>query len=92
MQTVSGKLYTGISTDVNRRFQQHRQMSASTPSQMTPVLAGKRGAKGAKFFRTDPAQSVVYREVCAGRSEALKREAQIKKLSRQQKCVLAGIN
>ncbi|WP_339668854.1 GIY-YIG nuclease family protein [Dasania marina] len=75
VQTQSGKLYTGITTDVARRFKEHR---------------GEAGAnKGAKFFRSDAALKVVYQEPCENRSVASKREAAIKKLSRQQKLVLS---
>ncbi len=76
VQTQTGKLYTGITTDIERRFSEHCHSG---------------GVKQAKFFRTDPARSVVYRESAENRSEASKREAAIKKLSRQQKCKLAGL-
>ena len=69
IKTASGKLYTGITTDIERRFAEHRDCPR----------------RGAKFFRTDPAQQVVYREVQADRSSASKREAAIKKMTRLQK-------
>ncbi len=68
----SGKLYTGISTDVARRYQEHCEG----------------GAKGARFFRGDPPQALVYTECAADRAEASKREAAIKKLSRSEKLTL----
>lgn len=61
-------LYTGITTDIERRFSEHCGQS-----------------KGAKFFRGRSPRKVVYSEVHADRSSALKREAQIKKLSRLEK-------
>ncbi|MDH3695125.1 MAG: GIY-YIG nuclease family protein, partial [Gammaproteobacteria bacterium] len=64
--------YTGISTDAERRFQEHR----------------KSGVKAAKYFRTGPPRKIVYRESCANRSEATKRETQIKALSRVEKTAL----
>lgn len=74
IKTQSGKLYTGISTDVARRFKEHR---------------GELGAnKGAKFFRSDAALKVVYQEACVDRSTASKREAEIKKMQRYQKLQL----
>ncbi|MEE8056235.1 MAG: GIY-YIG nuclease family protein [Pseudomonadales bacterium] len=73
VQTRSGKFYTGISTDIERRFSEH---------------CNPENAKRAKFFRSDPAQSIVYCEAVKNRSEASKREAAIKKLSRQKKCDL----
>ncbi|MGK0498556.1 MAG: putative endonuclease [Oceanicoccus sp.] len=75
VETVKGKLYTGISTDVERRFQEHQSDRA----------------KQAKFFRSDAAKAVVYRECCQDRSAASRREAAIKKLSRQQKCALITV-
>lgn len=69
VETASGKLYTGISTDVDRRFAEHQNNKV----------------RGAKFFRSDTAVAIVYREPCANRSEASKREAAIKKLRRSAK-------
>jgi putative endonuclease len=68
IQTKSGKLYTGITLDLEKRFNEH--------------LHTKRGAK---FFRTDRPKEIVFTENLPDRSSALKREAQIKKMSRAQK-------
>lgn len=65
-----GSLYTGISDDVEKRFQVH--------------LSGK----GSKYLRTHKPLRVVYQEKVETRSDALKREAEIKKLSRKQKLEL----
>jgi putative endonuclease len=46
------------------------------------------GKKGAKFFRSDPPATLVYRELCPNRSEASKREAAIKQLTRKEKLAL----
>lgn len=67
--TEKNRLYTGIATDVERRFVEH----LCDPS------------KGAKFFRSDRPVVIVYCEECIDRSEASKREAMIKKLSREKK-------
>ena len=74
--TESGRLYTGISTDIERRFAEHCDLKS---------------AKGAKFFRTEKPIKIVYREQQPNRSEASKREASIKKLSRRAKCELVGL-
>ena len=60
-------LYTGITNDLTRRFQQHNAGTASryTRSRLPVVL--------------------VYQEVQASRSLALKRELAIKRLSRNEK-------
>lgn len=63
-------LYTGISTDVERRFAQHAS------------------GEGAKHFRAREPRAVVYIESGHTRSTASKREAEIKKLSREEKCGL----
>ncbi|QEY59258.1 GIY-YIG nuclease family protein [Pseudomonas sp. C27(2019)] len=41
--------------------------------------------KGARFFATSPARALVYVEVCADKSTALRRELAIKRLSKQAK-------
>ncbi len=71
IQSEKGKLYTGITTDVQRRFEQHQT-----------------GKGGAKYFRTDPPVQIVHIEEVQNRSEASKREAAIKKMSRHQKDLL----
>jgi len=71
IETESGKLYTGITNDLERRFSEHR--------------AGK---KGARYFRLSKPQKIVYQERCASRSEASKRESEIKKMRRYEKLSL----
>lgn len=69
IRSKSGKLYTGITTDIERRFEEHKNNKK----------------KGAKFFRSDPAKEIVYTESFKNRSEASKKEAEIKKLTRKEK-------
>ena len=64
-------LYTGITTDLERRLEQH-----------------KTGKGGAKYFRGRQACDFVYTESGHNRSSASTREAQIKKMTRQQKNLL----
>lgn len=71
IEADNGKLYTGITTDLDRRFEQHRNQSG-----------------GARFFHTSPARKLVYQETHPDRSSASKREAAIKKLTRQAKLAL----
>ncbi|NRB70513.1 MAG: GIY-YIG nuclease family protein [Xanthomonadales bacterium] len=68
-----GSLYTGVSTDVERRFAEH--------------LTGKRGAR---YFQGRRPEAIVYRESGHDRSSALRREAAIKALRREQKLALIG--
>lgn len=41
--------------------------------------------RGARFFRSSPAQALVYLENCADKGSALRREIAIKRLTRPQK-------
>ena len=54
-------------------------------------LEAHRSGKGAKYTRGRGPLELVYTEECEGYSAALKREAAIKKLKRQEKLRLAGI-
>lgn len=79
IETDKGQLYTGISTDVERRFQEHL------------ATALGESHKGARFFRSQRPLRVVHQEIFSSRSEASQREAAIKRLSaaqKQQLCVL----
>lgn len=71
IEASDNTLYTGISTDVERRWNEHSN-----------------GKTGAKFFRGRSPKKLVYQEAAKNRSEASRREAQIKQLSRQQKLAL----
>lgn len=65
-------LYTGITTDVDRRFAEH--------------CSG--GAKAAKYLRGKAPLELVYRQKAGNRSEASQLEYQIKQMSRQEKMAL----
>lgn len=78
IRTDSNSLYTGISTDVTRRFQEHLDCHLGVAT------------KGAKYFRAHKPIAVVYREVCDNRSAALKREYEIKQMSAAAKRQLLG--
>ena len=63
-------LYTGITTDVEKRLEAHR------------------AGKGAKYTRGRGPLELVYREECGDHSDALRREAEIKRLPREEKLKL----
>lgn len=65
-----GTLYTGITTEPERRLQQHN------------------AGVGAKYTRSRIPVSMVYREQVKDHSHALRREFQIKNLTREQKLKL----
>ncbi|MEK7533692.1 MAG: GIY-YIG nuclease family protein [Patescibacteria group bacterium] len=60
-------LYTGITNNLNNRFQQHKN------------------GKGGAYTRSHKPIKIVHRETCQTKPEALKREAEIKSLSRSKK-------
>ena len=74
IQTESGKLYTGITTDLERRFKAHQKHQ-----------------KGARFFHFSSPEKVVFRESHPDRSQASKKEAAIKKLTRKEKLILIDL-
>ena len=63
-----GAYYTGVTTDIERRFNEHYE-----------------GARGARYFRGRKPVGVVYQESGHSRSSACQREAEIKRLRREQK-------
>ena len=70
IKTNTGKFYTGITTDMTRRFSEHKKNN------------------GAKYFRLESPKEIVFLEVCKNRSEATKRELEIKSLNRSKKLKL----
>ena len=54
-------------------------------------LAAHRTGRGAKYTRGRGPLELVYREECGTHSQALRRELQVKRLTRQQKLALCGI-
>ena len=71
-----GSLYTGIATDVERRFGEHE--------------AG--GKKGSKYLRARRPLTLVFQQKVGNRSEALKVECAVKNLSKPVKEQLAKGN
>ena len=65
-----GSLYTGITTDVQKRLTVHRS------------------GKGAKYTRGRGPLELVYSEECGSHSDALRRELEIKRLTREEKEIL----
>ncbi|HIU72016.1 MAG TPA: GIY-YIG nuclease family protein [Candidatus Galloscillospira excrementipullorum] len=61
-----------------------------TALDVTRRIALHNEGKGAKYTRGRRPVCEIYRECCADRSAALRREAAVKRLSRQQKLQLAA--
>ncbi len=72
VQCQDSSLYTGVCVDIQRRVQEHNHCDK----------------KAARYTRTRRPVILRYQEDCNNRSAACKREAAIKKLSRQQKLAL----
>lgn len=62
-----GSLYTGITTDVEKRLEAHCS------------------GKGAKYTRGRGPLELVYREDCGDHSAALRREWELKRLTKEKK-------
>jgi putative endonuclease len=69
LRCADNSLYAGITTDLQRRVNQHNQCNKS----------------GAKYTRVRRPVSLVYHETATSRSTATQREYQLKQLSKQQK-------
>lgn len=70
IKTEKDTFYTGITNDLENRWQTHLQ------------------GKGAKYLRSNKPKAIVYIEEQKNRSEATKREMEIKKLKRKDKLLL----
>ncbi len=71
VECADGTFYTGYTTNVDRRINEHNY-----------------GSRAAKYTRSRRPVKLLYTEVYDNVSSALKREYQIKKLSRKQKKAL----
>jgi predicted GIY-YIG superfamily endonuclease len=67
LRCKDGSFYSGITNDLARRLNQHRDGCAS------------------RYTRSRRPVKIVYSESCASRSHALKRECEVKALSREEK-------
>ena len=72
MQCADQSLYVGVTTDLDRRLQQHNGQ-----------LAG-----GARYTKARRPVALVWSDACDSRSEAQQREYALRRLSREQKLAL----
>ncbi len=75
LRTSKDTLYTGITNNLDKRLNEHKTHSK----------------KSAKYMRSFKSFELVYTEKYSTKGEALKREAEIKKLTRQEKNSLINI-
>jgi len=73
LRCADDSLYTGITTDLERRLKEHNDDNK----------------KGARYTRARRPLSLVYHESCTDRSQASSREHQLKKMTRTEKLQLA---
>ncbi|HSD98586.1 MAG TPA: GIY-YIG nuclease family protein [Patescibacteria group bacterium] len=69
LRTSANTLYTGQTNDLEKRLTQHR----------------KKNYESAKYLKAFNSFALVYTEECATKSEALKREWEIKQLPKSKK-------
>jgi len=74
LQCADNSLYTGITTDLERRVMEHNTDNK----------------KGARYTRVRRPVNLVYQEACEDRAHASTREYQLKKLTRVEKLKLAS--
>lgn len=74
LRCADGTLYTGITTDIDRRLAEHNG----------------EGGLGARYTRSRRPVILAYSEPAASRAEASRREAAIKQLDRMRKLALCG--
>jgi len=75
LRTSKNTLYTGISNNLEKRLSDHKNKTK----------------KSAKYMRSFDSFELVYTEKFKTRGEALKREAEIKKLTKKQKEAIISI-
>lgn len=73
VQCADSTLYSGVTTDLDRRVREHN---------------GEFPGRGAKYTKARRPVKLVYSEECADRSAAGKAEAALRKLSRVEKLKL----
>ena len=76
LRCADGSLYTGITTDLDRRLAEHNGD----------------GPAGARYTRSRRPVQLVYSEAASNRSNASQREAAIKQLDRARKLALCAAN
>ncbi|MCB9816649.1 GIY-YIG nuclease family protein [Candidatus Nomurabacteria bacterium] len=80
LRCADGSLYTGYATDLEKRVAEHNGEGQTKTARTA----------GARYTRARRPVTLVYSESFPTRSEAMQREAAIKKLSRKEKIELVG--
>ncbi|PIZ62100.1 endonuclease [Candidatus Roizmanbacteria bacterium CG_4_10_14_0_2_um_filter_39_13] len=69
LRCADNSLYSGVTTDLNRRLSEHNGD----------------GNKGAKYTRSHRPVQLVHTEQYEGRSAALRRESEVKNMTKEEK-------
>lgn len=77
LETERGTIYTGITTDIGRRYKEHLEGVSK---------------KGAKYTNANKPVKILYTKEYKTKSEAMKEEYRIKHLKRSQKLELANMD
>lgn len=75
VQCVDDSLYTGYTSDIQKRIKEHNE-----------------GKRGARYTKTRRPVKLVFAQQVRSRSRAMKSEAEIKKLNREEKLRLIRKN
>ena len=84
VQCADGSYYAGIATDVQRRLMEHNGITAKRSPATARARRPAKG-KGARYTSARRPVTLVFEARCASRSEAMREEARIKRLTRRQK-------
>jgi DNA-3-methyladenine glycosylase I len=76
IQTKNGELYTGISRDVQKRFTEHQSQNKKT----------------AKYLRGKAPLKLVFKQLIGTKQQAMKKEREIKSLTKKQKTALLRLS
>jgi putative endonuclease len=82
--TRTGSLYCGITLDVQRRFAEH-QGPVTFPDSNLGAFQKAQAYKGARFLRGKGPLQLRFNAIAGTRSDALKAECKVKKLTRAKK-------
>jgi putative endonuclease len=74
LHCADGTLYAGITTDLERRLDEHNGVAGAQ--------------RGARYTRPRRPVRLAWSEACANRAEASRREAEIRRLGRAQKLAM----
>lgn len=99
LETERGTIYTGITTDVQRRYKEHlegshkKNMSCSNDKNADSSKSkGLTGGKGAKYTNANKPVKILYTKEYETKSEAMKEEYRIKRLTRAKKLEMINSN